>query len=129
MSSPAGARRMETVGAAPQALQAASRAVQQASRAYEATMISEKSTQPPAKDLRSLDLVSWKRHSARSLFRLGDGRIFYTEWRDVARSRPSEPGGIEVRVAESAGGSTESLPVENLLTSSAKWGSELRSRR
>eukprot|EP00965_Chrysotila_dentata_P160516 5299824-Pleurochrysis_carterae.AAC.1 len=87
--------------------------------AYEATTITEKSTQPPASDLRSLDLVGWKRHSALSLFRLGDGRIVYTEWRDVARSRTPGSAGIEVRVAESAGGSTESLAVEDLLTSSA----------
>eukprot|EP00965_Chrysotila_dentata_P042717 1417891-Pleurochrysis_carterae.AAC.1 len=66
--------------------------------------------QPPAGDLPSLDLVRWKRHAVLSLFKLGDGRVVYTDGRDVARSRPTAEGGINVRVAEWTAGSTESLP-------------------
>eukprot|EP00965_Chrysotila_dentata_P004597 149791-Pleurochrysis_carterae.AAC.1 len=64
MSSPAAAHPIETVAGAAQALLAASRAVQQSRRAYEARPIHEKSIQPPAADLQSLDLVGWKRHAA-----------------------------------------------------------------
>eukprot|EP00965_Chrysotila_dentata_P084123 2777278-Pleurochrysis_carterae.AAC.1 len=97
MSSPAAAHPIETVSGAAPALLAASRAVQDSKRSYETRPIQEKSIQPPAGDLQSLDLVDWKRHAALSLFKLGDGRIVYTNGRDVARSRPTTEGGIDVR--------------------------------
>eukprot|EP00965_Chrysotila_dentata_P163927 5412062-Pleurochrysis_carterae.AAC.2 len=121
MSSPAGACQFKTVGAAAQALQVASRAVQETQRVYLARTSSVKSIQPPVGDLQLLDPVGWKRHSALNLFRLADGRIVYTDGRDVARRRPSEGDGVDVRVAESTGDSTEPLPAEALLQPSVKW--------
>eukprot|EP00965_Chrysotila_dentata_P083907 2769229-Pleurochrysis_carterae.AAC.1 len=84
MSSPVAAHRIETVGAAAQAIQATLRAVSEAEQAYETRDVQEKSFQSPAGDLQSLDLVGWKRHATLSLFMLGDGRIVFTDGRDVA---------------------------------------------
>eukprot|EP00965_Chrysotila_dentata_P124376 4111489-Pleurochrysis_carterae.AAC.2 len=121
MSSPAGACQIETAGAAAQALRAVSRAVQEAQRAYIARVPIVKSFQPPAGDLQSLDLVGSKRHAALSLFRLAAGRVVYMDGRDVACRRPSGEDGVDVCIAESTGGSTESIPAEALLQPSVKW--------
>eukprot|EP00965_Chrysotila_dentata_P253888 6211491-Pleurochrysis_carterae.AAC.1 len=82
---------------------------------YQTRTIHDNSFRPPAGDLLSLDLAGWKRHAPLSLFKLGDGRVVYTDGRHVGRGRPTEAGGIDVQVSEFIAGDAVSILAETLL--------------
>eukprot|EP00965_Chrysotila_dentata_P015735 520961-Pleurochrysis_carterae.AAC.1 len=61
-----------------------------------------------------MSLEGWKRQGALTLFKQQDGRILFTDGRDVAR-RTTRDGPLVIQVAESAGGSVTSMPAPELL--------------
>eukprot|EP00965_Chrysotila_dentata_P054951 1824207-Pleurochrysis_carterae.AAC.1 len=89
-------------------------AVSRASRAQDARPVIPSSIQPTPVDFTSLNLERWKSKGALSLFKLKDGRVLFTEGRDVAR-RTSRDGPIDVQLLDRAGGSVTSMPVPELL--------------
>eukprot|EP00965_Chrysotila_dentata_P158647 5240084-Pleurochrysis_carterae.AAC.1 len=64
-----------------------------------------------------MSLEGWRSKGALTMFRQTDGRVYFTDGRDVAR-RTSRDGPIEVQLMESAGGSVTSMPVPDLVASS-----------
>eukprot|EP00965_Chrysotila_dentata_P031408 1047046-Pleurochrysis_carterae.AAC.1 len=91
-----------------------SRAVSRASRAQNARPVTPRSIQPTPVDFTSLNLEGWKSTGALSFFKLKDGRVLFTDGRDMAR-RTSLDGPIDVQLLDRAGGSVTSMPVSELL--------------
>eukprot|EP00965_Chrysotila_dentata_P200365 6179940-Pleurochrysis_carterae.AAC.1 len=92
---------IEMLGSAGAARAALSRAVKEAGRAHGVRAAVE--VQPSPVDFTALGLEGWKSKGALSLFRQNDGRVLFTDGRDVAR-RTTRDGPFEIQLFESAGG-------------------------
>eukprot|EP00965_Chrysotila_dentata_P237311 6201823-Pleurochrysis_carterae.AAC.2 len=85
MSSPAPAQQIETGGSADAALAELSRAVKEAGRAHGGRVAKTKSVQPSPIDFTTLSLEGWRSKGAQTMFRQKNGRLYFTDGRDVAR--------------------------------------------